>query len=141
MILMDYNSLCRLIHRSLPGETRWMQCVPRRESGEPAEEGVGLAINREAGPKGSWYLVVFFRVVPEQSATDDDGEFLPGRGEDPEDWSVRVGYTGDHDTLADAVDEARDLAKHLPRPAFFKTEAHQAAILGSLEELQEDPAA
>lgn len=119
-----------------------MQCVPVFDALDaPTEEGVGLAIQRESGPKGRWYKVVFFRVVPDQDALDpESGDFLPGRGDETDDWVVEVGYEGDHDTLAEGIDEAKGLARDLPTGGVYATHEIREAILDGVtdpEDLEE----
>ncbi len=65
MSCVDWNAMIRHISGALPGLGLWMQCVPVFDEDSPTEEGVGLAIQRESGPKGRWYTVVFFSVVPD----------------------------------------------------------------------------
>lgn len=120
---MDFHELSKTIDQALPGEGLWAQSaadedVVASESGEiPAE---GLAIRREA----SWWLVVFFRVVPSEAR---DG---PGC------WEVEVGYTGAHDTLGEAKAEARELLRHLPRMGFPDEEKTQDFIFAALDDLE-----
>lgn len=142
MFRVDWNALIRHIDRSLPGRGLWMQCVPVFDAPDaPTEEGVGLAIQRESGPKGRWYKVVFFRVVPDEDALDpENGDFLPGRGDETADWVVEVGYEGDHDTLAEGIDEAKDLARDLPTGGVYATHEIREAILDGVtdpEDLEE----
>lgn len=141
MPLMDFNALCRLINRSIPGRTKWMQCVPVFDGDSATEEGVGLAITAEHGPNGYWYDVVFFSVVPDPGATADDGDFLPGRGEQTGDWDVQIGYTGDFDTIDEAVREAKVLARILPEAGIFPTRERFEASLDMLDETDELEAA
>ena len=140
MFPMDWNALIRHIDRALPGRGLWMQCVPVFESDRPTEEGVGLAIQRESGPKGRWYSPVFFSVVPDPVAVGADGHFLPGRGEEASDWTVDVGYRGDHDTLEEAIEEAKGLAADLPMDGLYRTKERLDAILDRVtdpEDLEE----
>jgi len=140
MFPMDWNALIRHIDRALPGRGLWMQCVPVFDSDRPTEEGIGLAIQRESGPKGRWYSTIFFSVVPDPDAVGADGGFLPGRGEEAADWTVDVGYRGDHDTLEAAIDEAKGLAADLPINGMFRTEERLDAILDQVtdpEDLEE----
>ena len=129
MIPVDWNALIRHIDRSLPGRGLWMQCVPVFDDDAPTEEGVGLAVQRASGPKGRWYAVVFFRVVPDEDALAQGGDFLPGRGDDASDWVVEVGYEGDHDTLAEAITEAKGLARDLPTGGVYATHEIRDKIL------------
>jgi hypothetical protein len=145
MIPVDWNALVRHIDRSLPGRGLWMQCEPVFDDDRPTEEGVGLAIQREpagtpAGNPGRWYTVAFFSVVPAPEAVGDDGRFLPGRGEEVSDWTVQVGYQGDHDNLGEAIDEAKDLARDLPTSGIYRTNERLEAILDQVtdpEDLEE----
>lgn len=137
MFGMDFNALCRLVNRSLPGTTKWMQCVPVLDSSEATEEGVGLAINAETGPESYWYNLVFFSVVPAPDATQDDGGFLVGRGEDISDWIVEIGYSEDFDAIKDAVREAKALARNLPQAGIFPTQERFEASLDLLDETDE----
>lgn len=140
MIPVDWNALIRRIDRALPGLYLWMHCAPVFDHDAPTEEGVGLAIQRLSGPKGRWYMVVFFSVTPDPAAVDEDGLFPPGRGQETSDWIVKVGYQGDHDTLAEAVAEAKDVARHLPRSALYPNEERLAAFLEKVtdpEDLEE----
>ncbi|MBA3388551.1 MAG: hypothetical protein H0U02_04185 [Rubrobacter sp.] len=140
MIPVDWNALIRQIDRSLPGLSLWMHCAPVFDDDSPTEESVGLAIQRQSGPKGRWYVVVFFRVVPDPAAVDEVGLFPPGRGQETSDWTVNVGYQGDHDNLEEAVAEAKDLARHLPSSALYPNEERLAAFLGKVtdpEDLEE----
>ena len=112
-----------------------MQSVPvLDEPDAPTGEGVGLAIQRESGPKGRWYEVVFFRVVPDEAALGSDGDFLPGRGEEASDWIVEVGYRGEHDDLEDAVEETKGLAGDLPMSRIYHTPERLAAILDEVSD-------
>ncbi|MDQ3316864.1 MAG: hypothetical protein M3522_05955 [Actinomycetota bacterium] len=141
MFFVDWNALIRLIDRSLPGRGLWMHCAPVFDPDRPTEEGVGLAVQRESGPKGRWYVVVFFSVVPSPEAVGPDGDFLPGRGEEVSDWVVDVGYQGDFDALEEAIGEAKDLAPRLPKSAIYPTAERFHAFLeevtdpGDLEEI------
>ncbi len=145
MFRVDWNALIRHIDRSLPGRGLWMQCVPVFDAPDAAggatEEGVGLAIQRESGPKARWYKVVFFRVVPDEEALDEStGDFLPGRGDETADWVVKVGYEGDHDTLKEAIEEAKGLARDLPTGGVYSTHEIREAILDGVsdpEDLEE----
>lgn len=137
MSSMDFNALCKLISRSLPGRTKWMRCVPVFDDESPTEEGIGLAITAERGPESYWYNVVFFTVVPSPDATADDGDFLPGRGEDASDWFVKTGYTEDFDTIGEAVGEAKALARNLPQAGIFPTRERFEASLDLLDETDE----
>ena len=119
MFVMDYNALCNLVGDALPGRTKWMQCVPVSGDGAPTEQGVGLAITAERGPDSYWYDVLYFSVVPNPEATGADGDFLPGRGEDGWDWAVQLGYEEDFDTIGEAVEEAKVLARNLPQAGIF----------------------
>lgn len=129
MDFMDWNDLIRKINRELPGLSLWMHCAPVLDDDSPTEQGVGLAVQREAGPKGRWFLVVFFELLPDPDALDAGGHFLEGRGEDPSDWTVKVGYQGDFDTLEEAIGEAKDLAPRLPRSAIYPTDERFHAAL------------
>ncbi len=129
MMPVDWNDLIRKINRELPGISLWMHCAPVLDDDSEIEQGVGLAVQRESGPKGRWYLVVFFGVVPEPEALADHGRFLAGRGEDPADWVVKVGYQEDFDTLQEAISEAKGLAPRLPRSAIYPTEERLVAFL------------
>jgi hypothetical protein len=84
---------------------------------------------RESGPKGHWYTVVFFAVVPDPDAVGPDCAFLPGRGEEVSDWAVRAGYQGDHDRLEDAVGEAKELAAGLPKSGLYPSPERLRAFL------------
>ena len=140
MFSMDWNALIRHISRALPGLGLWMQCVPVFDDDAPTEEGVGLAVQRASGPKGRWYTVVFFSVVPDPGATGVDGTFLPGRGEEVADWAVEVGYQGDHDTLQEAIDDAKGLARDLPMSGIYRTHERREKILDQVsdpEDLEE----
>lgn len=137
MIFVDWNALIRHIDRSLPGRGLWMQCVPVFDDDAPTEEGVGLAIQRESAPGSSddlWYPVVFFRVVPDPAATGPDGAFLEGRGDTTGDWEILVGYQGEHDTLEDAIKEAKSLTRDLPKSAIYPTAEKLAAALDRVED-------
>lgn len=129
MMPVEWNVLISKIDRELPGLSLWMHCAPVLDDDTETEQGVGLAVQRESGPKGRWYLVVFFELLPDRDALDDEGRFLEGRGDDPSDWAVRVGYQGDFDTLEDAIGEAKDLAPRLPRSAIYPTEERFHAAL------------
>ena len=111
-----------------------MQSVPVLDDDSPIDEGVGLAIQRESGPKGRWYEVVFFRVVPDEEALRADGDFLPGRGEETSDWIVEVGYQGEHDALEDAIEEAKGLARGLPMSGIYRTPERLEAILDKVSD-------
>ncbi len=142
MFPVDWNALIRHISRELPGLQLWIQCVPVFDDDAPTEEGVGLAVQRESGPgnPGRWYTVVFFSVVPDPGAAGEDGRFLPGRGEEVSDWAVEVGYQGDHDTLEEAIDEAKGLARDLPMSGIYRTHERREAILDRVtdpEDLEE----
>jgi len=141
MSRMDYNALCNLVNHSLPGRTKWMQCVPVRDDDSPTEEGVGLAISAEHGPEAYWYNVVFFSVIPDPDATATDGDFLPGRGEYYSDWTVKTGYAEDFDTIEEAVKEAKVLARNLPQAGIFPTRERFEASLDMLDETDEREAA
>lgn len=140
MIFVDWNALIRHIDRSLPGKGLWMQCVPVFDDDALTEEGVGLAIQREpvsAVPRSvedRWYSVVFFRVVPDPAATGPDGDFLEGRGDTTDDWEVVVGYQGEHDTLEEAIQEAKGLTRDLPKSAIYPTTQKLAAALDQVED-------
>ena len=119
-----------------------MQCVPVFDdaAGAGTEEGVGLAIQREGDASGRWYAVVFFRVVPDEGALERGGDFLPGRGDEVADWVVEVGYEGDHDTLAEAIREAKGLARDLPTGGVYATHEIREKILDQVsdpEDLEE----
>ncbi len=140
MFPMDWNALIRHIDRALPGRGLWMLCVPVFDGDRTTEEGVGLAIQRESGPKDRWYSTVFFSVVPDPDAVGADGTFLPGRGEQAADWTVDVCYRGEHDTLQAAIYEAKGLAADLPMNHVFVTEERLDAILDRVtdpEDLEE----
>ncbi len=107
----------------------WMLCVPVFDGDRTTEEGVGLGIQRESGPKGHWYSTVFFSVVPDPDAIGADGIFLPGRGEEAPDWTVDVGYRGGHDTLQAAIHEAKGLAADLPMNCMYGNKERLDAIL------------
>jgi hypothetical protein len=138
MIPVDWNELVRHIDRSLPGRGLWMQCVPVFDDDSSTERGVGLAIQKEYGPTASWYTVVFFSVVPQADALTDDGDFLSGRGDDPEDWVVELGYQGDFDTLEAAIAEAKVLAARLPISPIFRTPERLHAILDKVSDPDDD---
>ena len=116
MFPVDWNALIRHIDRFLPGRGLWMQCIPVFDDDKPTEEGVGLAIQREEGPRSHWYTVLFFTLVPIPEALTPGGEFLAGRGADPFDWTVDIGYEGEFDDLREAKREAKSLARKLPKP-------------------------
>ena len=140
MLPMDWNALIRHISCALPGLGLWMQCVPVFDDDAPTEEGVGLAIQRQSGPKGRWYTVVFFSVVPDPAAVGEGGTFLPGRGDEVADWAVEVGYEGEHDTLREAIDDAKGLARGLPMSGIYRTHERREAILDQVtdpEDLEE----
>ncbi len=82
---MDWNALIREISHALPELSLWMHSVPVIDGDGQTEESVGFAVQRESEPRGRWYLVVFFRLVPDPDAIGSDGGFLPGRGEDVSD--------------------------------------------------------
>lgn len=134
---MDFNSLCDLVNRSLPGRTKWMQCIPVWDEDSWTEEGVGLAITAEYGPGSYWYNVVFFSVVPAPGATADDGGFLPGRGDGAADWTVETGYAEDFDTIEEAVEGAKALSRNLPTAGIFPTRERFEAALDRLDETDE----
>lgn len=140
MIPVDWNALIRRVNAELPGLCLWMHCAPVFDDDAPTEEGVGLAIQRESGTRDSrrWYLVVFFSVVPDLEAVGVDGGFLPGRGEEVSHWSVEVGYQGDHDTLEEALEEAKSLARHLPKSALYPTEERLAAVLDQVNDPEDN---
>ncbi len=138
MISVYWNELIRHIDRFLPGRGLWMQCVPVLDEDSPTESGVGLAIQKECGPKGNWYTVVFFTVVPDPDALADDGAFLPGRGEKTSDWNVEVGYQGNFDTLEGAITEAKGLAANLPISPIFGTRERLLDILDKVTDPDED---
>jgi hypothetical protein len=138
MIRVDWNELVRHIDRSLPGRGLWTQCVPVLDGDSSTESGVGLAIQKEYGPRTNWYSVVFFSVVPDPDALADDGDFLPGRGEETSDWNVEVGYRGDFDTLEEAIRESKDLAGHLPISPIFGTRQKLSEILDKVTDPDED---
>ncbi len=133
--MVDFHELGRTIDRALPGEGVWLQSATDEEGAEaaagmpPATEG--LAIRRESGPKGSWWLVLFFRVV-QSSVVEARG----GGREGPEMLRVDVGYTNDHDTLGEAKVEARGLLKHLPRMGFSDEDRTQDFIFAALDDLE-----
>ena len=137
MFMMDYNVLCNLVDDALPGRTKWMQCVPVLEKDAPTEQGVGLAITAEHGPDSYWYDVVYFSVVPNPEATGEDGNFLPDRGEDGRDWTVKLGYEEDFDTIGEAVEEAKILARDLPQSGIFPSRERFEAALDMLDETDE----
>lgn len=134
MLSVDWNELIRKISRELPGLSLWMHCAPVLDDDSEIEQGVGLALQRESGPKGRWYLVVFFDVVPDPEALDDEGGLLERGGDDPSDWTVRIGYRGDFDTLEEAIGEAKDLATRLPRSALYPTAERLVAFLEKVED-------
>lgn len=104
-----WSAISSKLERELPGEGLWSQSLPI----ENGDVGEGLAIRREGALSGkSWYLLVYFRLVP--LAVDPAGEMLGGERAD--DWEVEIGYVTDHDRLADAKDEARDILAGLPTP-------------------------
>ncbi|MEW6638386.1 MAG: hypothetical protein AB1425_16405 [Actinomycetota bacterium] len=138
MIPVDWNELIRHIDKSLPGRGLWMQCVPVFDEDSPTESGVGLAIQKEYGPGTNWYTVVFFSVVPDPDALADDGDFLPGRGEETADWNIEAGYQGDFDTLEEAIREAKALAEHLPISPIFGTRERLLDILDKVKDPDED---
>ena len=140
MFVMDYNTLCNLVDYALSGRTKWMQCVPVAGDGAPTEQGVGLAITAEHGPDSYWYDVVYFSVVPSPEATGADGDFLPGRGEDGRDWTVKLGYEEDFDTIGEAVEEAKILARDLPQAGIFPSRERFEAALDMLDETDEKQA-
>ncbi len=129
MFPMDWIELIRRIDRSLPGRGLWMQCVPVFDEAFPTEEGVGLAIQKEYGSKTNRYAVVFFSVVPDPDALGDDGDFLPGSGEETPDWNIDIGYQEDFATLGEAVAEAKNLAANLPISPIFATRDGLLAVL------------
>lgn len=132
---MHWNALIRHIHRALPGLTLWMQSVPVLDRPDaPTWEGVGLAIQRESGPKGRWYEVVFFRVVPDEEALAPSGDFLDGRGIETSDWIVEVGYRGEHDALEGAIEETKGLARGLPMSGIYRTPERLEAILDKVSD-------
>jgi hypothetical protein len=133
-----WNELVRHIDRSLPGRGLWMQCVPVLDGDSPTESGVGLAVQKEYGPKGDWYTVVFFTVVPDPDALAEDGDFLPDRGEETSDWNVEVGYQQDFDTLEEAIREAKGLAANLPISPIFGTRQGLFEILNKVTDPDED---
>lgn len=135
---MDWNELIRYIQRSLPGRDLWMQCMPVFDDDRPTEEGVGLAIQKEYGPGEEWYSVVFFRVLPRSEALAADGDFLPGRGEDTSDWDVEIGYEGDFDTLARAIEEAKGLGAQLPMSGIYRTRERLFSILDQVRDPDDD---
>lgn len=144
MSVMHFNDLFDLIDEALPGQRLWMQCVPVRDSDSPTEEGVGLAIQKtqkEPYLDKRSYRPVFFSVVPKNEALDDSGTLLPGRGEDASDWDVEIGYQEPFDTLAEAIEEAKVLARGLPMSPIFRTEERRAAILDAVTDPEdfEDP--
>ena len=144
MTVMHFNDLFDLIEEALPGQRLWMQCVPVQDDDNPTEEGVGLAIQKtqkETYPDKKTYSPVFFSVVPNNDALDDSGTLLPGRGEDASDWTVEIGYQEPFDTLAEAIDEAKILARGLPMSPIFRTEERRAAILDAVTDPEdfEDP--
>jgi len=139
MGFMEWNALIRKINRELPGLSLWMHCAPVLDDDAETEQGVGLAVQRELRPgnPGRWYLVVFFELLPDPGALDGDpasGRFLEGRGDDPSDWIVRIGYQGDFDTLEEAIGEAKDLAPRLPRSVLYPTTERLVAFLESVED-------
>lgn len=140
MFVMDYNALCNLVDDSLPGRTKWMQCVPVAGDGAPTEQGVGLAITAEHGSYSYWYDVVYFSVVPNPEASGADGDFLPGRGEDARDWVVLTGYREDFETIGEAVEEAKILARNLPQAGIFPSRERFEAALDMLDETDEKQA-
>jgi hypothetical protein len=140
MFVMDYNALCNLVDRSLPGRTKWMQCVPVGGDGAPTEQGVGLAITAEHGPASYWYDVVYFSVVPSPEVTGADGGFLPGRGEDASDWIVELGYEEAFETIGEAVEEAKVLVRNLPQAGIFPSRERFEAALNMLDETDEKQA-
>lgn len=104
-----WSAVSDKIDRELPGEGLWSQSTPI----EGGDVGEGLAIRREgSSAEGSWYLLVYFRMIP--AAVDPAGGMVGG--EDADDWEIEVGYAADHDTLADAKDEAREILRGLPIP-------------------------
>lgn len=127
MIRMDFHELSRMINRSLPGSGVWAQSASDEYALDGGSEG--LAIRRESGPSASWWLVVFFRVLPRSSEAGAEGS---------NEWEVEVGYTNDHDTLEGAKTEARELLKHLPNMGFPDEDLTQDFIFAALEDL-EDP--
>lgn len=137
MFTMDYNTLCNLIDRALPGRTKWMQCVPVFDDDAPTEVGVGLAIIANSGPESYWYDVTFFSVLPDPEATGHDGEFLPGRGDEASDWVVELGYSEDFGTIERAASEAKTLARNLPQAGVFPTRERFEASLDMLDETDE----
>lgn len=140
MIFVDWNTLIRHIDRSLPGKGLWMQCVPVLDDDAPTEEGVGLAVQRESvsavlrSGEDLWYSVVFFRVVPDPAATRPDGDFLQGRGDTADDWEIIVGYQVEHETLEEAIDEAKGLSRDLPKSTIYPTTQKLAAALDQVED-------
>lgn len=137
MSVMHFNDLFDLIDEALPGQRLWMQCVPVQDDDSTTEEGVGLAIQKESlqkesSPHKKSYSPIFFSVVPKNEALDDSGTLLPGRGEDATDWNVEIGYQEQFGTLAEAIDEAKVLARGLPMSPIFRTEERRAAILDAV---------
>jgi hypothetical protein len=147
MSVMHFNDLFDLIEEALPGQRLWMQCVPVRDSDNTIEEGVGLAIQKtqntekESSPDKRSYSPVFFSVVPKTEALDSSGFLLPGRRDDASDWAVEIGYQEPFDTLAEAINEAKVLARGLPMSPIFRTEERRAAILDAVTDPEdfEDP--
>ena len=137
MFVMDYNTLCNLVDDSLPGRIKWMQCVPVEDEDAPTEQGVGLAITAEHGPDSYWYDVVYFSVVPNPDASGTEGDFLPGRGEEASDWVVKLGYEEDFETIREAVEEIKILARNLPQAGIFPTRERFEVALDSLDETDE----
>ncbi len=138
MIPVHWNELIRHIDGSLPGRGLWMQCVPVLDDDSPTESGVGLAIQKEYGPKENWYTVLFFTVVPDPDALAEGGGFLPGRGEKTSDWNVEVGYQEDFDTLEEAITKAKGLAANLPISPIFGTRERLFDILEKVTDPDED---
>lgn len=134
MFPVDWNALIRHIERSLPGRGLWMQCIPVFDQDKPTEEGVGLAIQREEGPRSRWYTVLFFTLRPTSDAVAPDGQFLPGRGDNPSDWTVDVSYDPEFEDLGSAKREARSLAQHLPKPY---PPASPNALLNTIDALED----
>lgn len=139
MISVDWNALVRHIDRSLPGLCLWMQCVPVRDDDSATEEGVGLALQRLSEPDGRRrYLVVFFSIFPSSDATDERSQFLPGRGERTDDWTIEVGYEGAFDLLEEAIHETKSLARDLPMSGIYRTHERREAILDEVADPDDD---
>lgn len=138
---MNYNTLCDLVHDALPGRGIWFQSASDPE--EIHQEGLAIRqvfhapeTSAKSGNEGHYYVVCYFRVVPEEGQLDIHGDVIDSHM--PESWRVEIGYQNQVDTPRKARREARDLVRYLPRPEFIKDDDRNESLFEFIDELLAD---